>query len=226
MNKFEKKERFEKNKLRQTVLIGYSGHSYVAADILIKNNYKLTSYCEVEQKNQNPFNLNYLGLESSFIISTKFLLKKDFFEFFISIGNNAIRELTFKNIHIATDHIINAIHPSSILADSTVLGAGILIAAGAVVNPFSKIGNGVICNTQSSIDHECIIEDFAHIGPGATLCGNVKIGERTFIGAGSVVKQGIIIGKDVIVGAGAVVVKDIESNRKVSGCPAKDMVVK
>jgi sugar O-acyltransferase (sialic acid O-acetyltransferase NeuD family) len=106
------------------------------------------------------------------------------------------------------------------------MGDGVMIAANATINPLAEIGRGVICNTSSSIDHECIIGDFTHIAPGAVLCGNVKVGRSTFIGANSVIRQGIIIGNNVTIGAGTVVVKDIPDNSTVIGNPARKLLKK
>ena len=47
------------------------------------------------------------------------------------------------------------------------------------------------------------------ISPHCTLCGNVEIGEGTWIGAGSTIIPGVKVGKWSIVGAGSVVTKDI-----------------
>src|SRR4030095_339622 len=86
---------------------------------------------------------------------------------------------------------INAIHPSAVISASVKMGDGVMVAANATLNPLVEIGQGVICNTSSSIDHECVIGDFSHIAPGAVLCGNVMVGRGSFVGANSVIKQGV-----------------------------------
>ena len=48
--------------------------------------------------------------------------------------------------------------------------------AGAILNPFAEVGDHCIINTGASIDHDCIIQDFVHIAPHCTLCGEVEIG--------------------------------------------------
>ena len=83
------------------------------------------------------------------------------------------------------------------------------------------IKDGAIINTSASIDHDCVIGDFAHISPNATLCGHVSVGKLSQIGAGSVIIQGVKIGKNVTVGAGSVIINDIPDNSVVVGNPGK-----
>jgi sugar O-acyltransferase (sialic acid O-acetyltransferase NeuD family) len=200
------------------ILIGYSGHAFVVCGIYNSIQKKVTAYFDAEEKTYNPFQLNYLGNEGS-SAAQEALLNTDFF---IAIGNNNIREKIFN--HLAEKKLlpINAIHTSAVI-DSTasINNNGVMIAANATINPLVQIGKGVICNTNCSIDHECVIGDFAHIAPGAVLCGNVTVGSKTFVGANAVIRQGITIGSNVMIGAGAVVIKDVPDNATVVGVPAK-----
>lgn len=200
------------------ILIGYSGHSYVINGILKSIGIKVTGYCDQEEKKYNPFSLKYLQGETS-ETGLKALTQEDFF---IAIGNNKIRKNVYNNLAIRNLLPVNAIHPSAIIDDSVAIAPhGVMIAPNVSINALAKIGIGAICNTYSVIEHECIIGDFAHIGPGAVLCGNVTIGENSFIGAKSVIRENITIGKNVIIGAGSVVVKDIPDNVKAVGNPAR-----
>jgi sugar O-acyltransferase (sialic acid O-acetyltransferase NeuD family) len=204
---------------RETALIGYSGHAYVAADIFLSAGKKVTAYCDKEEKTFNPFNLKYLGPES---VSSVIETLKDY-DYFIALGDHEIRKRIFYILQTVLGVPANAVHPSATISSSVQLASGIFIAANATINPLVKIGNGAICNTSCSIDHECIIGDFAHIAPGAVLCGNVKIGEGSFVGANSVIRQGITIGKDVVIGAGAVVIKNIPDGAVMAGNPQKSL---
>lgn len=200
------------------ILIGYSGHSYVINGILKAIGRKVTGYCDNEEKKYNPFSLKYLQQETS-ETGLKALTQEDFF---ISIGDNRIRKAVYNNLAIRNLLPVNAIHPSAIIDDSVDIAPhGVMVAANVTVNALAKIGIGAICNTYAVIEHECIIGDFAHVGPGAVLCGNVKVGENSFIGAKSVIRENITIGKNVIVGAGSVVIKDVPDNVKVAGNPAR-----
>jgi sugar O-acyltransferase (sialic acid O-acetyltransferase NeuD family) len=200
------------------ILIGYSGHAFVAYGILTAAGKKLTGYCDNEQKQNNPFSLPWLGKETS----DAALLAFGSTEFFIAIGDNAIREKVYHWLAVKNLYPSNAIHPSAVIDASAVVAAhGVMVAANAVINPLAHIGAGAICNTGSIIEHECMVGNFAHIGPGAVLCGNVKVGHNSFVGANAVVKQGISIGSNVMIGAGAVVLKDVPDNVRVMGVPAQ-----
>ncbi len=83
------------------------------------------------------------------------------------------------------------------------------------------VGKHCIINSNASVDHDCILEDFVHISPNATLCGGVFVGKCSHIGAGAVIIPGKRIGKNAIVGAGAVVISDIPDNAVAVGNPAR-----
>jgi len=201
-------------------IVGYSGHAYVIIDILLNAGRLVTAYCDSEQKSSNPFHLNYLGRE------TEVLDRLRRFDFFACVGHNGIREKIHTQLAQFLGNPINAIHPSAVISASVRMGDGVMIAANATVNPLAEIGRGVILNTSTSIDHECIIGDFTHVAPGAVLCGNVTVGRSSFIGANSVIRQGIHIGSNVVIGAGSVVIKDVADNTTVIGNPARKLVKK
>lgn len=205
-----------KSKLKKPVaVVGYSGHSYVIIDILLNAGRIVTAYCDSENKEKNPYHLNYLGKESDALDK---LLEYDFF---VGVGHNGIRRKVQMMLSETLGNPINAIHPSAVVSASVEMNHGIMISARATINPLVTLGKGVICNTSSSIDHECVIDDFAHVGPGAVLCGNVRVGSGSFIGANAVIKQGITIGKNVTVGAGTVVIRDVPDDTIVVGNPQR-----
>lgn len=200
------------------ILIGYSGHAFVICGILHAAGKNVTGYCDVIEKEYNPFHLQYFGTENA-DVALKGIKE---YGYFIAVGDNLLRKKIFGNLQQLDLLPLNAIHPSAVVDPSAVISEqGVMIAANVVINPLASVGTGAICNSGCIIEHECIVGDFAHIGPGAVLCGNVKIGDGTFIGANAVIRQGITVGKNAMIGAGAVVVKDVADNVTVKGVAAK-----
>lgn len=200
------------------ILIGYSGHAFVVYGILNSTSKRVAGYCDREEKPFNPFGLAYFGTENS-DTGIKALQQEGFF---IAIGDNAIRKKIYEQLAEKGLLPANAIHASAVIDPSaSIAGNGVMLSANATINPLARIGVGAICNTGCIIEHECVVGDFSHIGPGAVLCGNVTVGAGTFVGANAVVRQGITIGKKAMIGAGAVVVKDVPDGATVIGVPAK-----
>lgn len=197
-------------------IFGYSGHSFVVIESALSNNFKVLGYYENEEKNNNPYSLQYLGPDE--ILKNK--TDAGNIPFFIGIGENAIREKIFETFDKRLS-FTNIIDKSANVSFTAQLKEGIYIGKNACVNALSKIGNGTIINTGAIVEHECTVGDFTHVAPGVVLCGNVSIGKRTFIGANTVIKPGIIIGDNVTIGVGSVVTKNISNNTIVYGNPAK-----
>lgn len=202
---------------KKIAIIGYSGHGFVVSEAAMVMGLNLNYYVEFEKKEENPFDLEYLGFEGDL----HFKGWKEDFDFILGIGDNQFRQKIAELLLSKKKGIVNVIHPSASIANKVEIGSGNFIARNVAINPLVKIGNFCILNTSCIIEHECTIADAVHIAPGAVLAGNVSVGERSFIGANTVVKQGVKIGSDVIIGAGSVVLKDVPNNVKIYGNPAK-----
>jgi sugar O-acyltransferase (sialic acid O-acetyltransferase NeuD family) len=188
-------------------LYGAGGHAKVIIDILKSNHVAVPEIFD-----DNPDIRTFMGIPVSHTGIRSPLI--------ISIGNNAVR----KQIVEKFDNIVFCpalLAKSVMISDSALIGEGTVVMQGAIIQSSVKIGKHAIINTRASIDHDCLIRDYAHIAPGAILCGNVEIGEGAFIGAGTIIKQGIKIGKWSVIGAGSVVVRNIPGNVTAFGNPCK-----
>jgi sugar O-acyltransferase (sialic acid O-acetyltransferase NeuD family) len=116
---------------------------------------------------------------------------------------------------------VKAIHSTSFVAYNAEIGEGAQLLANTSICVRVKLGKSVIINTAASIDHEGIIYDGVHIGPGAKLAGCVTVKANTFIGTGCVILPGIQIGANSIIGAGSVVTRNIPEDVIAYGNPCK-----
>ena len=138
-----------------------------------------------------------------------------------SVGNMNLRASVFIKYKKLGYDFRTVIHPSAVIARNCILGEGVQIMAGAIINTDTKINENVIVNTGSVIDHECVIGKHVHIAPGCTLSGNVRVGDKVHVGTGSKIIQGVVVGSNSLIGAGAVVVNEVLSGTKVIGIPAR-----
>ena len=187
-------------------LYGASGHAKVIKDIIEANGNQVLGYVD-DNVELNEFE----SLEVSHTASGRS-------PFIISIGNNRIRKRIAESLESDYE---TAVHPTASVSPSATIGKGSVVMAGAIINSSAIVGNHCIVNTGVSVDHECELGDYVHLSPHATLCGNVRVGEGSWIGAGAVVIQGIKIGRWSIVGAGAVVTHDVPDYTEVVGVPAR-----
>lgn len=136
----------------------------------------------------------------------------------ISIGSNAARKKVAAKLPARFKSVI---HPSAIISVSSRLGNGTVVMAGVIVNASSSIGHHVILNTSSVVEHDCVLKDFVHISPHVTLCGGVHVGEGTHVGAGATIIQNKKIGNWAVIGAGSVIIEDVPDFAVVVGVPGE-----
>lgn len=190
-------------------LYGASGHAKVIIEILEAQGIKIDSIFDDNESITSLLNYPVQKFPEELVEDGKFI---------ISIGNNIIR----KKIALALNVQFGvAIHPKTAISERSIVGKGSVVMGGVTINVNTQIGKHCIINTNSSVDHDCNLEDFVHISPNVALCGDVYIGEGTHIGAGSVIIPGKKIGKYCIIGAGSVVIGNLEDYSLAVGNPCK-----
>lgn len=175
-------------------LYGASGHAKVIMDILKANGINIDGLVD-----DNPALNELLGY-------SVYHQQYDLSPMIVSIGNNAIRKKIVENLSVEFGQ---AIHPTAVVSSTAIIEEGTVVMQGAIIQACTIIGKHCIINTGASVDHECVIEDYVHISPHATLCGNVHVGEGSWVAAGTIVLPGVKIGKWSVIGAGSVVAKDV-----------------
>jgi len=116
---------------------------------------------------------------------------------------------------------MNIIHDGLDISYMSKLGRGLLINSNVSIAAHTTIWNFVSINRHVSIGHHTTIGDYCSINPGVNIAGNVTIGEGTTIGMGANILNTVKIGKNCIIGAGSVVTKDIPDNVIAYGSPCK-----
>jgi len=203
----------------QVVIIGYSGHAFVVSETLIQAGYEVIGYFDRHKNVKNILKIPFLGFEQN---------KRDLDRVrgllvFTAIGNNKTREKVMDFLTKEGFEMPVALSPKANLSGIITMGEGTLICQGACINPFARIGRGVIINTAAVVEHECIVDNYVHIASGAVIGGNVSIGTGSLVGSNAVIKKGLTIGMNVVIGAGSVVLKHVPDNQTVVGNPARSI---
>lgn len=205
---------------KKVSIFGAGGHAKVVADILRLLGWEVVGFLDAvspRRKGEDFYGSKVLGGDEVL----QHLFASDVRSVVVGFGNNRLRVKTAERLADMGFQLLSAVHPNAVCAGDASVGGGAVIAAGAVIGPSSRIGRNVIINTQASLDHDCVVRDGAHVGPGAIVTGEVQVAECAWIGAGAVISDHRHIGADAIVGAGAVVVKDVPEAVVVVGVPAR-----
>jgi sugar O-acyltransferase (sialic acid O-acetyltransferase NeuD family) len=211
--------------LKKVVFWGGTGHAKVLRELIQHFDWELVAVFDNNPSVPPPFDdvPLYYGVEG-------FRKWKEGYEgedtlFFVTIGGARGRDRLNLQRFLQEQELEPgiAIHPTAFVAANVKVSKGSQILAHATVCTEVRMGEACILNSSSSVDHECVLGNGVHIGPGATLAGCVSVGDFSLVGAGAVVLPRIRIGSDVIVGAGSVVTKDIADCKVVCGNPARVM---
>jgi|SaaInlStandDraft_5_1057022.scaffolds.fasta_scaffold01573_5 acetyltransferase EpsM len=203
--------------MTEIILVGAGGNCKKIIDIILKCNYTIKGILDDKFVEQIEF---YRGIKIIGIISN--INKYKDYNIVVTIGTIAFRRSFFS---IYSDYrYINIIHPGSCVSESSKLGKGIIIHYGVYIGPDTIIGDYCHLDTQSIIEHDCILCNNVLICPKTTLCGGVKVCDNVFVGAGTTVinstkSNEILLNESCFIGAGSLINKSIDRNILYYGTP-------
>ncbi len=207
--------------MHTVVIFGYGGHGRVIADVFEQNGISVAGFFadEVPDNKTTVDGWKILGNRHEMIKQ----LQDGGVSYFIGIGDNRVREQVTQAIETAVGRPpVQCISSRATVSSRSMIGNGVFIAPGAIINIAAELKDGTYVNTGATVDHDCVLEPFSCVQPGAHLAGGVRIGKRTMVGIGASVRQYLTVGDDGIIGGGAMVVKDIAPGKTVLGVPAQE----
>lgn len=211
-----------KMKKSKILIIGSSGHAKVIIDIFEKKDeYQILGLID-DFRGIGEETSGYTVLGKIEDIPSLFLRYQGF-SVFVAIGDNWGRYNAVSKILslLPSPDFPSAIHPSAQIGKGVVIGSGIAVMAGAVINPDVEIGDFAFINTKASAGHDVTMSDYSSLGPGVTVGGNTFIGEFTAVSIGATIKEKLKIGAHSVIGAGAVLLSDCPDQSIMYGLPAR-----
>lgn len=197
------------------VIIGAGGHGRAALDVAQSIGLMVCAFVDEAHDGETILGVPVVATFGDMALPTDF-------DYFVALGDNALRQKVAKKTRkelVGKQHA-SLVHASAYLSPFSSIGAGSIIMGQAFVGPNCKIGEGCIVNTGGQIDHDCILHDYASIGPKACLGGHVEIGQRAIIAIGATVKQNLVAGPDALLAAQAYLNEDMSANAVYRGIPA------
>jgi UDP-perosamine 4-acetyltransferase len=202
----------------RVVVVGSGGHAAVCIDLLLQSGMDVAGAVSAAPAHR-PLQVPLLGGDAAL----PGLLAQGVEHAFVAIGDNGVRRRVTAEVRELGFSLVNAVSPDAGLSPSVTLGEGVAVMAGVVVNAYTEVGDGVILNTGSTVDHDCVLGPFVHIGPGCHLAGTVQAAEGVFVGVGSSVIPGCHLGRWSQLGAGSVVIGNVGDQVLAQGVPAREV---
>jgi sugar O-acyltransferase (sialic acid O-acetyltransferase NeuD family) len=197
-------------------LIGAGGHGKVVADALLAGGVRMLG---VFDDAPSKAGLTFAGMEVGFPTPTA--PPHDRAQAHVAIGTPAHRSALVRRLSSAGWILPPIVHPRAHVSAGAKLGMAVFVAAGAVIGPDTAVEDGAIVNHNAVIDHDCVVGAFAHVGPGAVMCGGARIGRFALLGAGSIVLPGKSAADHCIIGAGSVVSRCLVDAGVYVGAPVR-----
>lgn len=140
--------------------------------------------------------------------------------FVTALGDIAARRRCVAALEAKGARFMAVVHRSAFLGPNVSVGAGSFIAPHAVLTADVAVGRHACVFHGSSVGHDTVVGDFAHVYAQCSLGGAVKVAPGARVFPGSVVVPRRTLGADSTVGAGSVVILDVPAGTTVFGNPA------
>lgn len=126
----------------------------------------------------------------------------------VAIGNQQVRAKLLLQLQQLSAKLVTIQHSRAWVSNTASIGAGCAIMAGAIVGTNAVLGQGVIVNANATVDHDCQLGDYAHLGVGVQLAGGVVISERSWLQAGTCAGYRVVVPPNSIIAPGTALIAD------------------
>ncbi len=212
----------------KAIIIGGKGSAVVVAeqiyDAQLKyKNVEFLGFAFDDESFGNSIN-GFPILEKTYNVYEKYRKYNEIKFIFQLYRPDLMRERTtlLKSYNIPLQRFYTFIHPSSIVSRSAQIGYGSAIMANCVLNSNAIIGNHCTIHSNSLIGHDTLMGDYNFIAAHSVIGSNNTFGIGNFVGLNTTFNNYLKIGDFCFVGMATNVIKNIESDKKVVGNPARE----
>jgi UDP-perosamine 4-acetyltransferase len=127
----------------------------------------------------------------------------------VAVGDNYIREAHYYALSNMGYELVNAVHPTALIAPDVTLGQGVVVAEGCILATGVSVGNNVLVGSGSVLSVRVEVGENVNIGPRVCLGGACTVKRNSHIGIGVSVASYLTIGKNAIVPVGAAILENV-----------------
>lgn len=187
------------------IIVGAGGHGQAIADLAESTGeYEKIYFVDDCFPERNKA----LGIDIVGKTDSLFTGELEFDAVFVAIGNNRVRQAIIERIIDAGLSLASLIHPKSWVSDYAEISVGVAVMAGAVVGTNARLKVGALVNANATVDHDCILHKFAHIGAGVQLAGGVEVASSCWMQAGSCAGYFVKTDEGVVYSPGTKLIKE------------------
>ena len=139
----------------------------------------------------------------------------------MGIGIPGIRCVVVEQLEARGARFLTLIHPTAIVADTTVIGPGSVICPYAIVSDGVRLGRFVLVNYHASLAHDAEADAFAMLSPYATLGGAARVKADVFLRLHASVGPSRTVGAASSVAANSCALQDVSAESLVYGVPGR-----
>ena len=107
-------------------------------------------------------------------------------DFFVAIGDSALRSEWIQRLIVAGKRIATLVHPQSYISSSARVGKGSIVEPFVAINTGASIGTSVFLCAGSVINHNAIVGSYCQIDAGAIVASRSIVPEKTKVYSGTV----------------------------------------
>lgn len=206
---------------KKLVIFPYNGNGLEALDCIDSNQYDFIGFVDDNQSKSS----------ANFPLFTRAVLER-FQELFIlavpgSPTSFKERIQVINSLPINNSlRFISVVHSTASLGRDVTIGYNCMIGAGAVLTSNACVKNHVCVFPNSVIHHDVVVEDYSLIGSNVVIAGSTRIGKNCYIGSGTNIINGITVEDGSLVGLGSNITRNVSTNSKMVGNPARDISIK
>ena len=162
-----------------------------------------------------------LGFRTFHTGSVERIFARNEIEYVIALGEPISKEKVYLNLKNKGYSFANIIAPDAQVSEFAMLGEGVIVKKGSIIQAEAVVGNNVTLQSYVAIGHGAKVGDHCQLSTFSVIGGNTTVGAGTYISMNCSIRDKISIGERVIVSAGSAVLRDVASDVTVAGNPAR-----